>query len=123
MHGKPSSSQIRVRHLQNRTCLSFKPSSNISSISVNLGCLLLSSLSLISLGSKAILWPFSSLLYEVSGDRSLKEGVDFGAGDATLLEAFSSPSVAAWAAPLRRVRPPGEAMRRVVLCQSGASRD
>src|SRR5271163_1292128 len=101
-----SSLQTRYESLflQKRTCLSFKPSSSISSISVNLGCLLLSSLSLISLGSKAILWPFSSLLYEVSGDRSLKEGVDFGAGDATLLEAFSSSSVVAWAAPLRRVR-------------------
>ena len=49
------------------TCLSLSPSNNISSMSVNLGCLLLSTLSLISLGSNAIMCPFSPEAYDVSG--------------------------------------------------------
>ena len=49
--------------------------------------------------------------------------MDFGAGDATLLDPFSSSSIAACATPLRRVRPPAEAMRQVVLLQGGVGRE
>lgn len=49
--------------------------------------------------------------------------MDFGPGDATLPDVLSSPSVAACAAPLRRVRPSAEAMRQVVLRQGGLDQD
>lgn len=81
------------------TCLSFRPSNSTSSISVSLGCLLLSALSLISRGSNAILCPFSPASYDVSGARSSF----LGAGEATRLA--SSPFSAVVPAPLRRVSP------------------
>ena len=76
------------------TCLSLRPSSNTSSIRVNFGCLLRSALSLISLGSNAILWPFSPASYEVSGPLVSREPPAFGAGagEPTRLESISSPS-------------------------------
>jgi hypothetical protein len=74
-------------------------------MSVSFGCLLLSALSLISLGSNAILCPFSELSYDVSGVRS---SVRFGAGELTRLPS-SSPGPPP-APPLRRVRPELEAI-------------
>lgn len=80
-------------------------------MSVNFGCLFLSSLSLISRGSNAILCPFSPPVYDVSGAR-LSEPV-FGPGELTRLESLSSSPVvvAAPPPPRRRVRPPAEAIR------------
>ena len=91
------------------TCLSFKPKSKTSSISVNFGCLFLSSLSLISRGSKAILCPFSPPVYDVSGVRS----VDFGAGEESLLGSLSSfpgADVPPPPPPRRRVNPPEDSI-------------
>ena len=62
-----------------------------------------------SLGSKAILCPFSPPVYEVSGARSLF----FGIGELTLLASSPSSPVEVEApppAPRRRVRPPAEAI-------------
>ena len=91
------------------TCLSFNPRSRTSSMSVSFGCLFLSSLSLISLGSNAILCPFSPPVYEVSGVLSWV----FGAGEVTRLESLSSSVVVEGPPPppLRRVSPPAEAMK------------
>jgi hypothetical protein len=82
-------------------------------MSVNFGCLLLSALSLMSLGSNAILWPFSEFSYAVSGVRS---SMRFGAGELTLLPS-SSPLPPAPPPPLRRVRPELEA----IVCGGGTS--
>lgn len=90
------------------TCLSFKPINNISSMSVSLGCLLLSALSLMSRGSKAILCPLAELSYDVSGPPLVSSGRLDGTGELTLLP--SSSSAAGPAPPLRRVRPEVEAM-------------
>lgn len=71
-------------------------------MSVSLGCLLLSALSLMSRGSKAILWPFSEFSYEVSGVRS---SMRFGAGELTLLLSSSPLPAAPPPPPLLRVSP------------------
>lgn len=64
-------------------------------MSVSLGCLLRSALSLISLGSNAILWPFSPLSYEVSGPLVSREAPALGTGEATRLDSpFSSSAPA-----------------------------
>ena len=83
-------------------CLSFSPISNISSMSVSLGCFDRSAFSEMSRGSKAILWPFELFSYAVSGD--LRSSFFLGgAGEETRLP--SSFSVLVPPAPRRRVRP------------------
>lgn len=66
-----------------------------------------------SLGSKAILWPFSLLVYDVSGRRLSSAEPFLDMGEDTLLSSFSSPP-ATRPPPLRRVKPPAEAMRMKV---------
>ena len=97
------------------TCLSFNPISNTSSIKVNFGALLRSSLSLISRGSKAILCPFSPPVYAVSGARPLSSFPLPGTGEPIRLPSSVPSAVepdgpAPPPAPRRRVRPPVEAM-------------
>ena len=70
-------------------------------MSVSFGCLLRSSLSCRSLGSKAILCPFCPPVYEVSG---ACEGPFFGVGVPFRLVSFVSSAPPP--APRRRVRPP-----------------
>ena len=84
-------------------CLSFSPSNRTSSINVSLGCLLLSALSLISLGSYATIWPLSLTSRPVSGVRS--NVLSLGAGEDTRAGASSLVS-AAIPAPLLLVNPP-----------------
>ena len=86
------------------TCLSFNPSSNTSSMSVSFGCLLRSALSLMSLGSKAILCPFSLLSYEVSGPLVSREAPGLGTGEATRLDSPSSLSAPPLPPPPPRLR-------------------
>lgn len=105
------------KSVQGPTCLSFNPNSRMSSINVSFGCLLLSLLSLRSLGSKAILWPFS-LVKDVSGRRLSSEEPFLDMGEETLLSSFSS-APATRPPPLRRVKPPAEAMRIKVRDLSG----
>lgn len=62
-----------------------------------------------SRGSKAILWPFSELSYDVSGPLLASSGRLLRGGELTLLP--SSVSVGP-APPLLRVRPEVEAMSR-----------
>ncbi len=89
-------------------------------MSVSFGCLLRSSVSLISLGSKAILCPFSEFVYDVSGMRLSIAELFRETGEETLLSSFSS-GPAARPPPLRRVKPPAEAMRSggEGLCRRG----
>ncbi len=82
-----------------RTCLSFSPSSSTSSISVSLGCLLLSALSVMSRGSKAILWPFSPCSKLVSGALSLTLPVELDRPMPLSSSALAPPP------PRRRVSP------------------
>ena len=100
------------------TCLSFKPISSTSSISVSLGCFFNSSLSAKSLGSYAILCPFSAV-YEVSGVRSwllpaFAAGAFVHSSSASALDAAPPP-------PLRRVKPPCADIVQVVgaVCRRG----
>lgn len=81
------------------TCLSFSPNSSTSSMSVSFGCLLRSVLSLISLGSKAILCPFSLLWYEVSGALLSRELPALGAGEPPRVRSSFSPSPPALGPP------------------------
>ena len=92
------------------TCLSFNPINSTSSMSVSLGCLFRSSLSLMSRGSNAILCPFSPPVYDVSGARSL-EGPARGAGDSTRFDVSSSSPVDTPPPPRRRVSPAVDAMK------------
>jgi hypothetical protein len=104
-------------------CLSFNPINRISSISVNLGCLVLSAVSLRSRGSNAIRWPLDES--KVASGRGLRS-------PGLLTRPFSLSSVglegvplelepeppAATPPPLRRVRPEDEAMRPVYRVES-----
>ncbi|KAG9954664.1 vacuolar protein sorting-associated protein 74, partial [Aureobasidium melanogenum] len=94
------------------TCLSLRPISRISSISVNLGCLSLSALSLISRGSKAILCPFAPLSYDVSRPPALFSSLRLlvGAGELTRLPSSLSRPAAGPAPPLLLVKPELEAI-------------
>lgn len=84
-------------------------------MSVSLGCLLRSALSLISRGSNAILWPFSPLSYEVSGPLVSRDPPALFTGEATRLESLFSLSPAAPAPPpppLLRVNPDADDIAR-----------
>lgn len=87
-------------------------------MSVSFGCLLRSTLSLISLGSNAILCPLAELSYDVSGDRS---SLRFGTGEETLLPSSLSAELEAAAAPLRRVRPEDDSMENLGVQASGVA--
>ena len=91
------------------TCLSLSPNKSTSSINVNLGCLLLSSLSLMSRGSNAILCPFSPPVYDVSGPLLSLGCPGLGVGELTRplsLSSLSAPKPVA--PPLLRVKPEPE---------------
>jgi hypothetical protein len=94
------------------TCLSLSPISRISSIRVNLGCLSLSALSLMSRGSKAILCPFSPLSYDVSRPPALFSSLRLlpGTGELTRLPSSLSKPAAGPAPPLLLVKPELEAI-------------